>query len=105
MSVAAKNRKITPLFRQARSNNAKINPNYGMRGKHHSDETKKKISLKSVGHHRGLGRKMSLETRQKLSQIKKGRFTGMDSPVWKGDNVGYGSLHTWIRRQLGKARF
>ena len=33
---------------------------------------------------------------------KKGLFTGKKSSVWKGDKVGYGALHDWIRRYKPK---
>lgn len=49
MSEGAKSRKITLLFRKARSDNAKINPNYGMKGKHHSEKVKKKMSKTRKG--------------------------------------------------------
>ena len=28
---------------------------------------------------------------------------GVNHPRWKGDNVGYGALHSWIVRQMGRA--
>lgn len=28
---------------------------------------------------------------------------GKDNPSWKGDNIGYFGLHSWINKQLGKA--
>lgn len=37
----------------------------------------------------------------------KGQFTkenfGSNNLKWKGDEVGYGALHTWVKRQKGKA--
>jgi len=80
MSEGAKSRRITPLFRKARSDNAKINPNYGMRGKHHSEETRLKISLHSAS---------------KNKRDEK-------SASWKGDKVGYHGLHKWVPKHLGK---
>ena len=33
---------------------------------------------------------------------KKPSITGENHYAWKGDDVGYGSLHSWIIRELGK---
>ncbi len=43
------------------------------------------------------GRKYPAETRKKMSLSR----LGEKSPRWKGDNVGYGALHSWITRQKG----
>ena len=37
------------------------------------------------------------------TEFKKGENIGRDHQLWKGDNVGYGALHAWIHRNLGKA--
>ena len=47
-------------------NNARINPDYGMKGKKHSNSTKIKIARKAIG------REHSLKTRNKMSLAKKG---------------------------------
>lgn len=55
-----------------------------------------------------LGKKMSKEFCQKLSERNKG--LGIKPPTmyderhpnWKGDNVGYVALHMWVARNLGK---
>jgi len=54
--------------------NAKINPNYGMKGKNHSNVTKKKLSES----HKGkvgtfLGKKHTKESRDKMSIVQKGK--------------------------------
>ena len=51
----------------------------GMFGKHHSEKTKIKIGLKSLG-----------------------RNNEENSPLWKGDKVGYVALHDWVRIKLGR---
>lgn len=38
------------------------------------------------------------EHKNKVSKSLKGRFTGENHANWKGDDVGYWGLHTWIRR-------
>lgn len=30
---------------------------------------------------------------------------GNKNPMWKGDNVGYGSLHEWVRNHMPKPQF
>ena len=60
----------------------------GMYGKHHTDETKKKISEAISGEKNGnYGKQMSDEQKQKISQSKKGKYVGENSP-W------YGKKHT-----------
>ena len=56
--------------------------------------------------HRGkckywLGKKRDEETKNKISISKKGTYTGKINHNWIGDNVGYISLHSWVRRNLG----
>lgn len=29
---------------------------------------------------------------------------GKNNPMWKGDGVGYGALHRWVRRNMAKPR-
>lgn len=43
------------------------------------------------------GQHFSLKT-----EFKKGQFEGVNNPNWKGDKVGYYSLHNWLYRKLGK---
>jgi hypothetical protein len=95
----------------------------GMFGKHHSEETKIKMSLSQKG------RKLTEETKRKISEAHKGKtawnkgkigcyklseetknkirknsITGSKNHLWKGDHVGYDALHDWIRRIKGKAK-
>jgi hypothetical protein len=90
-------------------------------GKHHSKETRNKIRIANTG------KKHSLETKKKISEFvknnppshsfKKGhkfnfspwnkgikwlRMKDESNPRWKGDDVGYCGLHTWIYRKLGR---
>lgn len=62
-------------------------------GSFQTDETKRKIGLKSIG------RIKSIECRKKLSEANLGEKNGL----WKGDLVSYRSLHKWVERRLGKA--
>jgi hypothetical protein len=51
----------------------------------HSEETKKKISLANRGH-KGYwtGKKLTEEAKRKMSKAKIGKYTGENSPSWKG---------------------
>jgi len=49
----------------------------------------------------------SLKKGQRISprtEFKKGENLGDANYKWKGDEVGYFALHTWISRKLGKAK-
>lgn len=67
-------------------------------GKHHSEETKRKISLAKKG----------VPTWNKGKSYKAGepkiwkRVHDEKNPSWKGDNVGYRGLHKWVEKHLGK---
>lgn len=58
----------------------------------HSEERKLEISLGLIGR----------PTTQKQIKSLSSRWGEEDkSPLWKGDNVGYGAVHSWIRKKLG----
>lgn len=40
----------------------------------------------------------------KETEFKKGQMVGEKNFNWKGDNVGYFALHSWVKKNLGKAR-
>ena len=50
-------------------------------GKHHSEESRKKMSAASKGNKTWLGKHHSEETKRKLSEIHKGRYIGR-TPTW-----------------------
>lgn len=54
-----------------------------------------------------FGKKHTTKTKDLISKANKGRVVnvGSDNPMWKGDNVGYNSLHSWIRRHKPKPEF
>ncbi len=76
-----------------------------------SPETIEKIRSKAIG------RKHSEETKQKLRNIRKlqvipkwteemkKKYRGKNASRWKGDEVGYRSLHRWVESESGKPRF
>ncbi len=92
----------------------------------HTEETKEKISKSKIGStpwnkgKKGVmpiawnkGLKMSKEHCEKLSKAHRGQISwnkgkklpqnsGENNINWKGDVVGYRSLHTWVIRHLGQ---
>ena len=72
---------------------------------HLADDQRKKISqtLKEAylsGRRKKywLGKKFSEEHRRKMSLKRKNE----NNPNWKGENVGYSTLHTWVKRHRGE---
>ncbi len=95
-----------------------IYPNRPMLGKKHSLETKKligiafkgksikeetKLKIRNNNAKYWLGKKRDIETITKISKKLKGRFTGNESPVWKGNNISYGQSHKRVYLARGKA--
>jgi hypothetical protein len=93
--------------------------NKGLQGIHnpHTKEWNEKISLALMGKKNNLGKKLSEESRKKISEA----HTGMKKPwttkrnlennpamigenhyLWKGDKVGYEALHHWVKRHMKK---
>ncbi len=60
-----------------------------------TDEFKQKISQAN------RGKKLSEEQKQKISEFHKGRWIGEKNSQWKGDDVGYRSIHEWVIRHKG----
>ena len=67
------------------------------KGGHLSEKWKKKIGEANKGKHR------SEEIRRKLIEANIKRH-GEKSPHWKGDEVGYGGLHMWVSKNLGRPK-
>ena len=63
------------------------------KGKHLSSETKNKLSIFNKGRHNSPS-----------TEFKKGQFSDETHPYWKGNEVGYGGIHMWIKSKLGKAK-
>lgn len=71
-------------------------------GEIHSYETRKKISDANKGRQAwNKGVPMSEEQKQKLRKPRLS-IRGEKNYAWKGDRVGYVSLHIWVRRNFGK---
>jgi len=58
-------------------------------------------SCRMLGNTNTLGRKMSSEQRQHLSVIRMGE----NNPNWKGNEVGYEALHSWLKDRIKKPKF
>ena len=89
-----------PCSKKHRDNKGERNP---MFGKHHTDETKQKLRLANLGQiGYWTGKERSEETKEKLRLVHKGISTNQNEKngMWKGDNVGYGSLHDWVKRHF-----
>ena len=72
------------------------NPIY-KRGRKISEETKKKMSLAK------LGKKLGAQTEEHKSKIGIA-VTGESHGLWKGGDVSYKALHDWLNRHKGKAQ-
>jgi len=78
----------------------KENPFYG---KKHSEETKEIIRQKrKLQAPSRLGKKHTKETKEKISLSRIGKCCEEKHYLWKGDNAGYGAIHGWIKRVLGR---
>ena len=64
-------------------------------GKKHSPETIEKMRVVK------LGRKFTELQKQRMKASK----SGERNPGWKGDNVGLGALHQWVRKIYPKPEF
>ena len=84
-------------------------------GKKHTDEYKKRMSISTSGkilteeHRRRISDALKgrrIDWGDRISKSKKGKIVlkrrDEKHPFWKGINVGYGSLHQWVSRRLGK---
>ena len=83
-------------FKHTKETRYKMSKNHkGMEGKHHSEETKKKLSKMMTivlkGHKSwNKGKKfppLSKKTKEKISQSRKGKRTGANHPNWKGGRI------------------
>ncbi len=81
------------------------------KGKVHTKETRKKMSLAK------LGKKFSEEHKRKIGVAQLGnkhwlgkkhnpryfeKISGEKSVNWRGEKIGYLALHSWVRKHLGK---
>jgi hypothetical protein len=83
-----------------RTEEQKKRQSLAIKGKHHSEETKKKMSLIRLQKKKELGYLISPEAREKLSLAHEGE----KAYNWKGENAKYGALHLWIRKNKPKPK-
>lgn len=73
------------------------------KGKSHSKETKKKISLSKTGNTIVWNKGIEWISRRGKNHHWFGRDNSdAKNPSYKGDNVGYRGLHLWVEKKLGK---
>lgn len=75
---------------------ARLGKSSGMKGRHHSLESRMKMSQNR------RGKKMSEEQRKKMIIAVTGTKMAEANPMWKGDEVGYHALHSWVKSRLSK---
>jgi hypothetical protein len=46
--------------------------------------------------------KHTVESRQRISVARRGKYVGADHYLWRGEAVGYGGLHAWVARHKTK---
>lgn len=74
------------------------------KGKRFSKEWRKNLSKA----HKGYVMSEEMKEKLRISHLARGSrpptagLKGKDSPSWKGDDIGYFALHTWVKRNLGK---
>jgi hypothetical protein len=81
-------------------------------GKNYNDITEKlKRNKSTISEHvkkRGLDKEFNIKRGAKKGYMPTNldslHVKGEKNPMWKGDNVGYQALHTWVRDRLGKAK-
>lgn len=127
MSEAARGRKLSDEQRQKISDYHKGRPKSpehrakigaAHKGRVFTEEHRRNISLGKTGKtHRGVPH--TEETKRRISEAKKGspgptaeakakiiakskERTGALHPLWRGDDVSYGALHSWLIRQFGR---
>lgn len=54
--------------------------------------------------HYRWGKHLAKEVKEKISEHRKGKYTGEENFNWKGEKVGYRALHDWISDRKGKAK-
>ena len=88
IGLASKGRKLSEYHKRKIRENAYRNPNFGMKGKHHSEETRKKLSISHKGQIPknleqlrllSIGHKVSEEVRRKISLANRGRKRSEES--------------------------
>lgn len=70
------------------------------KGKTFSREHVQKIKVKLIGNKYALGYRHTKEALKKIGVAS----TGPKNSQWRGSNVGYSGLHTWVSKWLGKPK-
>ncbi len=87
----------TPIYTQARLEKIrKANT-----GKTHTLETRQKLQSINKGRHHSLATEFKKGQRSWNTGVKQLKTTDEKHPQWRGDEVGYYALHSWVRRKIG----
>ncbi len=70
----------------------------GFKGKRHSEATIRQFRISHKGHI------VSPETRKLTSESMKGKNLGSTNGQWRGNNATHASVHEWVRRCKGKPK-
>jgi hypothetical protein len=82
---------------------------YGMKGHYHTKKIKIKISKTfkknyKKENHPFYNKHHSEETKKKMSKNRTGKQKAEKNPAWKGNNVGNVGLHRWLRKNKPKSK-
>lgn len=87
--------------------NAKTCSSYCNTRNWRKNNPEKNIQIKRIWRRKnGVLERGSLELKRKISNDAKNYVArGSEHPNWKGDQVGYRSIHRWVERYLNKAKY
>ena len=105
ISEGTKKAMANPIIRKKISQAKKGKPSH-RKGTKHTTQAKKRMSNSSKGQipwNKGLTNLPSPS--KKTIEKRKIKMLGANNHFWKGNNVGYGGVHTWIRKKYGKAKY
>jgi len=98
--------KCTEETKRKMSEAHKGHPNKGtfIKGHKMSKEIRRKISKTLKGQIPWIkGKHHSEETKKRMSENRKGKRIGKNNPNWKSDNIKKSAIHMWIRNNYGNA--
>lgn len=103
IGIATKKAMRNPLIREKirQSKLGKPSPRKGTKATAETIEKLKKSHLGQTAWNKGLTNLPKQSPEIIENRVK--QFRGNLSKLWKGDKVGYGGVHTWIRNHFGKA--
>lgn len=76
-----------------------------LKGYHHSEEAKRKMSKARLGNKNCLGNHLSEKHKIKIGLGNKGKTANEKNYGWKGDEAGYYAIHIWVRKNKLLTKF